>query len=186
MQRYFVLREQMTETDVRINGEDVKHIVKVMRMSVGDNIICSNNSSRTVRCRITTIAEDEVTASITEELYPETELPIKITIAQALPKGDKLDLIVQKGTELGAYAIQPFLASRSIVKWDQKKAKKKRERLEKIAKEAAEQSYRENIPIIADVISVAELLKTVGNYDKIMIAYEEEAKKTSIQPLVRH
>lgn len=105
MQRYFVLREQMTETDVRINGEDVKHIVKVMRMSVGDNIICSNNSSRTVRCRITTIAEDEVTASITEELYPETELPIKITIAQALPKGDKLDLIVQKGTEL---VLMPF------------------------------------------------------------------------------
>ena len=71
-----------------------------------------------------------------------SELPIKVAIASGLPKGDKLEYIVQKGTELGAAEFIPFIAARSVVKWDEKKVSKKLERLQKIAKEAAEQSHR--------------------------------------------
>ncbi|WP_227934909.1 16S rRNA (uracil(1498)-N(3))-methyltransferase [Alkalihalobacillus deserti] len=177
MQRYFVAKEQMTNQEVKVTGEDVKHISRVMRMDVGDEIICSNNGSRTVRCVISAVEDQKITANIIEDLIPNTELPIEVTIAQGLPKGDKLDLIIQKGTELGATAFIPFSASRSIVKWDQKKAGKKIERLEKIAKEAAEQSYRERIPAVHNIHSLAELKKQMALFDSVILAYEEVAKE---------
>ncbi|GAE26953.1 ribosomal RNA small subunit methyltransferase E [Halalkalibacter wakoensis JCM 9140] len=176
MQRYFVAKEQMTDHNVQLVGEDVKHIVKVMRMDLGDKIVCSDNDARTVICTISSYSDKEVIAEIIEELHPETELPVKVTIAQGLPKGDKLDYIIQKGTELGATAFLPFSASRSIVKWDEKKADKKIERLEKIAKEAAEQSYRERIPVISNVFSFQKLLQQLSAYDVVIVAYEESAK----------
>ncbi|MFC0473449.1 16S rRNA (uracil(1498)-N(3))-methyltransferase [Halalkalibacter kiskunsagensis] len=176
MQRYFVAKEQMTEQQVQIIGDDVKHILRVMRMDVGDEIICSDNDSRTVRCCISSKADNEIIADILEKLRPDTELPVQVTIAQGLPKGDKLELIVQKGTELGASGFLPYVAVRSIVKWDQKKASKKLERLGKIAKEAAEQSYRERIPVIHNICSLAQLKKELSSYDTVILAYEETAK----------
>jgi 16S rRNA (uracil1498-N3)-methyltransferase len=177
MQRYFVKKEQMTDKVVHILGEDVKHISKVMRMDVGDEVICSDNHSRTVKCRLSNLSDKEIIADIIETLDPKTELPVKVTIAQGLPKGDKLDLIIQKGTELGAFAFLPFSAARSIVKWDQKKAGKKIERLEKIAKEAAEQSYRERIPEVLNVHSFTDLKQKISSYDVVILAYEESAKR---------
>ncbi|MFC0558007.1 16S rRNA (uracil(1498)-N(3))-methyltransferase [Halalkalibacter alkalisediminis] len=177
MQRYFVAKEQMTDQVVKVTGEDMKHILRVMRMDIGDEIICSNNDLRTVRCVISEIENQEIIATIIEDLTPNSELPVEVTIAQGLPKGDKLDLIIQKGTELGATAFIPFSASRSIVKWDQKKAGKKIDRLVKIAKEAAEQSYREKIPTVFDIHSLAELKKQMPLFDSIVLAYEESAKE---------
>ncbi|KHF41909.1 16S rRNA (uracil(1498)-N(3))-methyltransferase [Halalkalibacter okhensis] len=177
MQRYFVKKEQMTDTAVQIIGDDVKHISKVMRMDVGDEVICSDNDSRTVKCRLSNLSDTEINADITETLEPKTELPVQVTIAQGLPKGDKLDLIIQKGTELGAFAFLPFAAARSIVKWDHKKASKKIERLEKIAKEAAEQSYRERIPEVLPVHSFSQLKQELPSFDLIILAYEESAKQ---------
>ncbi|ARK29315.1 16S rRNA (uracil(1498)-N(3))-methyltransferase [Halalkalibacter krulwichiae] len=185
MQRYFVAKEQMTKHEVVITGEDVKHISRVMRMNINDEIICSNNESRTVKCVITRLADQEIVAKIVQEITPNTELPIEVTIAQGLPKGDKLDLIIQKGTELGASAFIPFSASRSIVKWDRKKAGKKIERLEKIAKEAAEQSYRERIPVVHQVLALPKLLKEMATFDRVIIAYEESAKEGEHAQLAR-
>jgi 16S rRNA (uracil1498-N3)-methyltransferase len=176
MQRYFVAKEQMTEQHVQIKGDDIKHILRVMRMDVGDEIICSNNDSRTVKCCISSTTDKEIIADIIEEIEPNTELPVHVTIVQGLPKGDKLELIVQKGTELGASGFIPYAAERSIVKWDQKKANKKVERLEKIAKEAAEQSYRERIPVVHNIFSLAHLKKKLTSYDAVILAYEEIAK----------
>ncbi|GAE33358.1 16S rRNA (uracil(1498)-N(3))-methyltransferase [Halalkalibacter akibai] len=177
MQRYFVAKEQMGDQEVKITGEDVKHISRVMRMNIGDQIICSDNDSRTVSCRISSMMDQEIIADIIESLAPNTELPVEVTIAQGLPKGDKLDLIIQKGTELGAHTFIPYSASRSVVKWDHKKAGKKVERLEKIAKEAAEQSYRERIPVVLTVQTLAELKKQMSQYDSVILAYEESAKE---------
>lgn len=185
MQRYFVTNEQMSENCVKIHGEDVKHIVKVMRMSIGDEIVCTNErSGRTGKFKITHIEQTEVTAEVIEFLSQNHEMPVKVTIAQGLPKGDKLDLIVQKGTELGAVAFLPFHATRSIVKWESKKQEKKLERLKKIAKEAAEQSYRQQVPDVKPVASVKELINQSNNYDIKIVAYEEQAKKGEIKNLV--
>ena len=176
MQRYFVNKERFLADEVTIVGDDVKHIQRVLRMDVGENIICSNNDTRVAVCKITAISSEEVKASIQEELQISNELPVQVTIAQGLPKGDKLDYIIQKGTELGATRFIPLSLSRSIVKWDENKEGKKVGRLEKIAKEAAEQSHRSRIPEVERSTSLMEMIKNSANYDHKIFAYEESAK----------
>ncbi|WP_216830067.1 16S rRNA (uracil(1498)-N(3))-methyltransferase [Alkalihalobacterium elongatum] len=176
MQRYFVAKEQMNDHMVLIHGEDVKHITRVMRMSEGDQIICSNNLDRVCLCEIDRFEDDQVVALIVEDLPNESELPVNITIAQALPKGDKLDYVIQKGTELGAAQFIPVQGERSIVKWDGKKAGKRIERLSKIAKEAAEQSHRSRIPEIESLHTLEQLIVRKSEFNHLLFAYEEEGK----------
>ncbi|GAF65969.1 hypothetical protein BTS2_2869 [Bacillus sp. TS-2] len=175
MQRYFV--DSIIEGKVRISGDDVKHISRVMRMDIDDSIICISQEKGPFLCKITSLSGEEVVAEVMEHIDSNTELPVNVSIAQGLAKGDKLDYVVQKGTELGAYDFYSFTASRSIVKWDQKKAVKKQERLQKIAKEAAEQSYRLKIPEIHPHHSFPELLKKMKSFDAVLVAYEEQSKK---------
>ncbi|MEK4564507.1 16S rRNA (uracil(1498)-N(3))-methyltransferase [Alkalihalobacillus sp. FSL R5-0424] len=181
MQRYFVENEQMSDKRVTIGRDDAAHITKVMRMQPGDLIVCINQEKRAVSCELETVAMTEVTALIKEELQTNTELPISVTIAQGLPKGDKLDLIVQKGTELGAVGFLPFSAARSIVKWDAKKGAKKQERLEKIAKESAEQSYRLIVPTIHSSSSIKQLAELINTFTACVVLAEEEAKANETQ-----
>ncbi|MBU8905635.1 16S rRNA (uracil(1498)-N(3))-methyltransferase [Desertibacillus haloalkaliphilus] len=176
MQRYFVDKTDMTDKAVTIRGDDVKHIRRVMRMEPGDLLICSDNNGRTARCSIDSLSDEEVVATVIELVKETTEMPVKITIAQGLPKGDKLEYVVQKGTELGANRFIPFEATRSIVKWDAKKQKKKIERLAKIAKEASEQSHRSFIPEVTAVQSLDEIITVSRTYETKLIAYEEVAK----------
>nr|WP_318539015.1 16S rRNA (uracil(1498)-N(3))-methyltransferase [Terribacillus saccharophilus] len=129
------------------------------------------------------MASDHVTVSVLEKVDMNTEMPVSVTIAQGLPKGDKLEWIVQKGTELGASAFVPFQVARSVVKWDEKKKDKKRQRLEKIAKEAAEQSSRLIIPAIEDVQSFQMSLDSDDTYKHKLFAYEEAAKGFKAEPL---
>ncbi|MDQ0205529.1 16S rRNA (uracil(1498)-N(3))-methyltransferase [Alkalicoccobacillus murimartini] len=182
MQRYFVPNDQMSDKQVTIKGDDASHITRVMRMQPGQSIVCINQKQRVVLCMLESVDSTEVSASIKEEQSVQTELPIEVTIAQALPKGDKFDLIVQKGTELGASGFLPFSAARSIVKWDAKKSAKKIERLEKIAKEAAEQSYRMKLPVIYPNASTKQVIETFHEYTACLILAEEQAKagETSI------
>ncbi|MCF6137977.1 16S rRNA (uracil(1498)-N(3))-methyltransferase [Pseudalkalibacillus berkeleyi] len=178
MQRYFVSPDQMTDSTVTIRGDDVKHIAKVMRMTTGDEVICSNNHDRVAKCEIIDFDDSRVELSVIEWLDRHTELPIPVTIAQGLPKSDKLEMIVQKGTELGANVFLPFQASRSIVKWDAKKSKKKTERLQKIIKEAAEQSHRNRMPVCEEPITFNELISQSNTYTIKVVAYEEDAKQS--------
>lgn len=177
MQRYFINNHQIDENTITIHADDAHHIARVMRMKPGFTIICCTEDGRVAKCEIQDITDDFVLASIVEWIDENNELPVAVTIAQGLPKGDKLDLIVQKGTELGAYGFLPFFASRSIVKWDEKKGRKKIERLEKIAKEAAEQSRRNQIPIIKAPLTLDALINESSDYTYKIVAFEEEAKR---------
>lgn len=175
MQRYFIDESFDNELAI-ISGDDAHHISKVMRMRAGDEIIVVHNGEATI-CEIAKLTDEGVHVQKTKRTLPSSELPINVTIACGLPKGDKLDLIVQKSTELGMYSFIPFEAERSIVKWDYKKGKKKQERLQKIAKEAAEQSHRTLIPKIEEPISFKKLLQIVGDFDVVFLADEEDAKQ---------
>lgn len=177
MQRYFVKNHQITEGKIKISGDDAHHISRVMRMKPGEAIICCSEDGQVARSEIQEITDDLCLVRIVEWIDENKELPVFVTIAQGLPKGDKLELIVQKGTELGASCFLPFFASRSIVKWDEKKGRKKVERLEKIAKEAAEQSHRTIVPEIKNPVDFKSLLKESGNYTYKIVAYEEDAKQ---------
>ncbi|MFD1781239.1 16S rRNA (uracil(1498)-N(3))-methyltransferase [Fredinandcohnia salidurans] len=182
MQRYFV--DTINETQATITGEDVHHITRVMRMSVGDSIFCCYNG-RVAICAITEITNDTVLANVVEWVENSNELPIKVCIASGLPKGDKLEYVIQKGTELGASEFVPFVAARSIVKWDEKKGQKKVERWAKIAKEAAEQSHRAMVPNVNKPLSFRELLSFSQSYTYKVVAYEEDAKRGENSNLAR-
>lgn len=172
MQRYFI---ETGIEEARISGEDARHISRVMRMKEGEEIVVVAQNTAYV-CTILAFEGDDVLVKPTERTIPSPELPINVTVACGLPKGDKLELIAQKATELGMFALLPFEAERSIVKWDAKKGAKKQERLQKIAKEAAEQSHRTRIPQIFEPVSFKQLVQLVGNYDVVFIADEEDAK----------
>ena len=177
MQRYFLETPFDESGKTTITGDDGKHIAKVMRMEAGDRVIAVDDSQAYI-AEITQIMTDGATVKKIEGSIPSNEMQVKVTIACGLPKGDKLDLIVQKGTELGVSSIIPFEAERSIVKWDLKKGDKKVERLRKIAKEAAEQCHRTIIPDILAPMSFKQLLQESRNYDICFFADEEDAKGT--------
>lgn len=177
MQRYFVSDDQFHDGQVQIAGEDARHITKVMRMQQGEEIICCNLSGNGFYCRIDSLSDHAVEATIIKPIEKDNELPIRVAIAQGLPKGDKLDFIVQKATELGADTFCLFQAERSIAKWvGTSKIERKLERLQKIAKEAAEQSHRSHIPLVTEPLTLAGLLEKSKSYDQKVVAYEEEAK----------
>ncbi|PLS01201.1 16S rRNA (uracil(1498)-N(3))-methyltransferase [Neobacillus cucumis] len=176
MQRYFV-QQQVKDDHFFIDEEDRHHIVKVMRMQIGDQIICVDPDGKQAVCSLSEITNSSVVADVVQWIDESPELPISITIASGLPKGDKLEWIIQKGTELGAHQFLPFSAARSVVKWDQKKAAKKIERWEKIAKEAAEQSHRTVLPNIIHPMTFKDLLKKSKDFDYKLAAYEEESRQ---------
>src|SRR5699024_4323123 len=132
-------------------------------------------------CAVMSIDQDVVHVAKEEGLEEEAELRMHITIAQGLPKGDKLDLVVQKGTELGVHAFIPVEAERSVVVWERKKKDKKMKRFRKIVKEASEQSHRNKIPPIKETMSVVALIRESTAYDIKLFAYEEEAKVSHFQ-----
>lgn len=126
MQRYFVTSELENDNDtLAITGENFHHIARVMRMKESDQVFIVFPSKKTCIAAITAINEEEVLLNLVKWLEEDTELPIEITIASGLPKGDKLELIIQKSTELGAHKFIPYKAERSVVKWDDKKVIKK-------------------------------------------------------------
>lgn len=176
LQRYFVDAEYWKDNRIVIEGEDARHIVRVMRFRPGDKIICNQPDGKAAVAVISEIDDHKVIATREHWLDISAELPIKVTIAQGLPKGDKIELILQKGTELGACAFIPFEAERSIVKWDRKKREKKIQRYRKIVKEASEQSQRNMLPKVYEPMNIEELIKESKHYDMNIFAYEEEAK----------
>ncbi|ANU11241.1 16S rRNA (uracil(1498)-N(3))-methyltransferase [Planococcus antarcticus DSM 14505] len=175
MQRYFIKGEIPENRIVTITGDDAKHIAKVMRQKVGDCLVAVMEGEAYFSKILS--ADFDVEVELGETLQVQVEMPKRVTIACGLPKGDKLDLITQKATELGMYALMPFSAERSIVKWDNSKSEKKVERLQKVAKEAAEQSHRTHVPQIHSIHSFKQLLSKAESYDAVIVAYEEEARQ---------
>lgn len=176
MQRYFVAADQIGATGVTLSGDDARHLAAVMRAEPGDRFVACDGSGRDVLAEVTAAGKDEVRATIVEELEPQAEMRWRVTVAQSLPKGDKLETVIQKGTEAGAFAFVPFVSSRTVVQYDERKEGKRLERWRKIAKEAAEQSHRSRIPDVANVAAWPALLARFGDYDLVLFCYEEEGR----------
>lgn len=174
MQRYFVSTEQMKDQEVVITGDDARQISKVLRGKAGDQFIVSDGVAREALVEITAIDQGTVTGVIVEELEMTSEAWMKVTVAQSLPKGDKMETVLQKCTEIGAAGFVPFLSARTIVQYDAKKESKRLERWRKIVKEAAEQSHRNVIPEVASPLSWKLLLKEFSSYDAVFFCYEKE------------
>lgn len=176
MQRYFLTEPYKTKEQYTITGENYHHIVRVMRMEPAQQVFLAFSDHRAIIAEITDITEEAVVLKEISKEQGEKELPVNVTIACGYPKGDKLDWVVQKGTELGSHKFIGFPAKSSVVKWDHKKLAKKTDRLRKIATEAAEQSQRQFVPALVLLEQERELIDTFSSYNKVLIAYEESAK----------
>ncbi|MEK4028759.1 MULTISPECIES: 16S rRNA (uracil(1498)-N(3))-methyltransferase [Bacillaceae] len=177
MQRYFLNDKPGNDKRVTIEGEDFYHLARVMRAKEGDCVSVVFPDGESAVVELEELSTDRALAFVVKWLHDEKELPVAITIASGLPKGDKLELVIQKGTELGASRFVPFHADRSIVKWDEKKAAKKTERWAKIAKEAAEQSQRNRVPEVNVPVDFQQLIRIGQEYSFKLYAFEEESKK---------
>lgn len=172
MYKFFVETEQIVEDTVFITGEDVNHIVHVLRMKKGEQVLVSTSNDREYLCEITAFEEEAVQLKLLDVYGSNRELPIEVTLYQALPKGDKMETVIQKMVELGAVRIVPVVTKRCVVQLDQKKAAKKVARWNAISEAAAKQSKRNKIPEVMMPMSFAEALLDAKKLEAALIPYE--------------
>ncbi len=184
MPKFFVKQEQIQENKIIIKNQDVKHIKNVLRAKIGEKLeICNRETGENFICSINKFEENQIWCNIEQKIKEKIESNIKVTIFQGLPKADKMEYIIQKSVELGVYDITPVEMKRCIVKLDEKNAKKKIERWQKISEVAAKQCGRNIIPQINNVINIKKLCENTQKYDILLIAYENEEKHTLKQEL---
>lgn len=178
MSIFYVKNNQIESDTAFVCGEDVKHIRDVLRYKVDDELnICDENGVKYLT-KINSFESDKVNLKIFEVSNDTTEASVDITLFQGLPKADKLEMIVQKCTELGANTIVPVEMDRSIVKIDSKSIDKKVERWNKIALEASKQSGRQKVPKVEKPINIKKLIENISKYDILVLPYECEKDKT--------
>lgn len=179
MRKFFVSSNQINENEIEILGDDINHIKNVLRLPVGEKIlICNQDNSQNYISKITKISKNSIICQILSEEKSTSESNIKIDIFQGLPKADKMELIIQKATELGANSFIPVVFKRTIVKIDEKDKNKKIERWQKIAEVAAKQSGRDIVPEIKNIENVKNICNLFKEYDIVLVAYECENKKS--------
>lgn len=176
MQRYFVKSDQIQENQIIIVGDDVHHIKRVMRFRQGTNILCTDGKGQDYLAEIVELTDETVQCKIIQVTPSKGEPKLEIALAQALPKGDKWEWILQKGTELGVTAFYPFVSERTVVKVHADKLEKKRSRWKRIVKEAAEQAHRGRMPEIHPPLRWEALLSLIKQHPHAWIAYEKGGK----------
>lgn len=173
MHNFFVNENQKQGDCYFINGTDFNHIKNVLRMNIGDTFLVSEQGVSNL-CEIENFENDIVIAKILEENYNDTSLPIKIYLFQGLPKGDKMELIIQKTVELGVHKIIPVEMSRCVVKIEEKKKKNKQARWQAISESAAKQSKCNTIPEISEIVTYKQALELSKKLDLLLVPYESK------------
>jgi len=157
--RFFISAEQVTDRHITISGEDVRHIAMVLRMKTGDELLLCDGEGTEYQTTIAQVGKSEITADVKARSKRELRYP-RVILCQGLPKSDKMDWIVQKATELGVASITPLVTERTIVKI--RDEEKRISRWQKIAREAAMQSNRPDIPTIGRIVSYKDLLRNLN------------------------
>ncbi len=175
MSKFFVKSNQIEDNCINIIGEDVNHIKNVLRFKVDDELnICNSDTSINYVCKILNITSTKIQCKILNEIQSSVEGNVELHIFQGLPKADKMELIIQKGTELGVSKFIPVSFNRSIVKISGKDENKKIDRWNKIAEVAAKQCGRDIIPIVTNIENVKTVCNNIDKYDIVLVAYENE------------
>ncbi len=175
MHRFFL--PQLYNETMTITGVDAHHISRVLRMQPGDELQIVSDDGVTAIAAITAVDDGCVTVHCQKKLAESHEPAVRLVLAQGLAKGEKMDFIIQKAVEMGAYSVVPVAMEHSVVRLDGAKAQKKVERWQKIAEAAAKQSKRDIIPRVQPVQSMGEMLASCDCTTRI-IAYECEDKKS--------
>ena len=174
MPKFFVNRSQINDGYVTIIGEDAHHISRSLRMAAGEHITVSDMQREEYDCVLCRFSEGEVVAQIVSSRHSDTEPDIRIHLFQALPKGEKLDFIIQKSVECGVFDVTPFESDRCVVKVKEEAEGRKTERRNKIAHEAAKQCGRGIVPQIYPTVSFERMLDAATESGAVLFCYEGE------------
>ena len=177
MARFFVTPDALQGNHITLTGENAQH-AKVLRLKSGEEVLVCDGRGEECLCAVESVTAGQVELSVLERRISGAEAAIKVTIYMAFPKADKLEHVIQKATELGAYEIVAFPSGRCISKPDDKSLKKKLERWQKIAASAAEQSGRGAIPEVIVLPSFGAALERATQADKALMFYENEHATT--------
>ena len=184
MPKFFVSSEQIKDNIIEIVGIDVNHITNVLRLNIDDEInICNKETGDNYLAKIIKEDKEKIVCQVLEKSKTEED-GTKITIFQGLPKADKMELIIQKCTELGVSKITPVQMDRSIVKFDAKNEIKKIERWQKIAEAASKQCKRNSICKINSITNIKNICNTIKDYDILLVPYENE-KNNSFKGILK-
>ena len=184
MPKFFVKDNQIKNNIIKIENEDVNHIKNVLRMKKDDILqIGVVPKGENYKAKIISLDKNCVECEITEKIEETTESNVSITIFQGVPKFEKMELIIQKNTEIGAKKIVPVMMERTVVKLNSKDMSKKIERWNKIAEIAAKQSGRDIIPVVSSIIKVNEIPE--NEFDAVFVAYENEKENTLKNELLK-
>ena len=177
MTRFFVEEQAFSGDTLRLTGENFQH-ARVLRLKPGERMLVCDGQGREALCAVRQAGASEMELEVLERREAETEAKVRVSVYLAFPKADKLEHVIQKATELGAYEIVAFPSARCVSRPDEKSLKKKLERWQKIAASAAEQSGRGRIPQVITLGSFKEALERVKQADKALLFYENEQAMT--------
>jgi 16S rRNA (uracil1498-N3)-methyltransferase len=177
MTRFFVTPEEMQPDFMVLTGENAKH-AKVLRLKNGEEVLVCDGQGRECICTVSDVSEGQIGLVVRNTQVSQTEAAVRVSVFMAFPKGDKLEHVIQKATELGAARIVAFPSARCVSRPDEKSLKKKLERWQKIAASAAEQSGRGVIPEVVVLSSYGEALQCAAQADKAILFYENEQAVT--------
>ena len=176
MSRFFVTKKMINGSEITLSEEDSAHLARVLRAEVGEEITAIDESGIEYAAEITEISKKTVKAKITDFKKSAAEPKISVTLFQGLPKGAKMELIIQKCVEIGIDKIVPVSTARAVVKLNEEKGAGKEKRWNKIAEEAAKQSGRGKIPKVTAPISFDEAVKSANDFDMAIMPYELHEK----------
>ena len=174
MSRFFVQSSAITEDQVKITGSDANHIARVLRFRVGETVTVCDMQRREYLCELLQVTPELVVAQILSSQENDTEPTYRAILYQALPKGDKMDTLIQKAVECGVSEIVPFASEHCVVKLDAAGGKKKQERWQKIAESAAKQSGRGTVPAVREPIPYAQAVTETSQAQVGFLCYEGE------------
>lgn len=185
MHRFFIQHSQIQDGRLYVEGADVNHIKNVLRMKPGDQVMAIDGEGMQYLCALEAFERGLAWFRIVDTWKENRELSSKLCLFQGLPKSDKMELIIQKATELGVYELVPMVTGRTVVRLDEKKAEKKNARWNAIAEAAAKQSGRSRIPRVQEVMTFSEALAYAEDLDVLLIPYEKaegmEATRQAIE-----
>lgn len=177
MTKFFMEGQDLSVSVLHLTGENFQH-AKVLRLKAGEQLLVCDGSGQEALCTVTEIGSADMALEVSQCRPSETEAAVRASIYMAFPKADKLEHVIQKATELGAYEIVAFPSARCVSRPDEKSLKKKQERWQKIAASAAEQSGRGRIPQVVILGSYKEALARAAQADKALLFYENEHAAT--------
>ena len=175
---FFIKKVQIKDHHIEIRGELLRHLRASLRVQRGERIFCVDEDAGCYTVVVTHVGKDLLTGDVTEEVKRGEGPAVYIHIVQAIPKGPRLDFIIEKATELGASAITPVMTERSVVRIEKERVGEKLKRWSRIALESAQQSGRWDVPEIAPPVTLSEFLTSFKKADLNLLLWEGEKRVT--------